>query len=169
LDISRHWIRAQGSQDLKLVCDFLPHEKEEGFRKKFLGIITHYPSRSAKSFLTSFFPVRFAEVLLNKLNIPQTVSLNQLKKADRETLIRAMFYFPLPVTGHLGYEKAEVTAGGVTLTEVNRSTLESKLQAGLFFAGEILDVDGRIGGFNFHWAWASGIVAARGIIKVTSN
>jgi predicted flavoprotein YhiN len=63
------------------------------------------------------------------------------------------------VTGFQGYEKAEVTAGGVDLAGVDPKTLESKICPGLFLAGEVLDVDGRIGGFNFQWAWASGFVA----------
>ncbi len=64
-----------------------------------------------------------------------------------------------------GYEKAEVTAGGVSLDEIDSATLESKKMPGLFFAGEIVDVDGHIGGFNFQWAWSSGFVAASGVAK----
>jgi predicted flavoprotein YhiN len=66
---------------------------------------------------------------------------------------------PLPVTGDRGFAVAEATAGGVPLAEVRLETMESRLCPGLFLAGEILDVDGRIGGFNFQWAWASGFVA----------
>ena len=60
------------------------------------------------------------------------------------------------MTGTLGYEKAEVTAGGVPLDEVDACTLESRVAPGLFLCGEVLDVDGRLGGFNFQWAWSSG-------------
>jgi len=67
----------------------------------------------------------------------------------------------LPVAGTLGYEKAEVTAGGVPLSEVDASTLESRIVPGLFLCGEVLDVEGRLGGFNFQWAWSSGTVAGR--------
>jgi predicted flavoprotein YhiN len=65
----------------------------------------------------------------------------------------------------LGYTKAEVTAGGLNLDEIDPKTLESKLMPGLFMAGEILDVDGRIGGFNFQWAWASGHTVGEALIK----
>jgi predicted flavoprotein YhiN len=65
------------------------------------------------------------------------------------------------VTGTLGYEKAEVTAGGVPLSEVDASTLESRVAPGLWLCGEILDVEGRLGGFNFQWAWSSGTVVGR--------
>jgi len=65
------------------------------------------------------------------------------------------------LNGTLGYEKAEVTAGGVKLSEVNSSTMESKLVENLFFAGEILDLDGPIGGFNFQSAWSTGWLAGQ--------
>ena len=68
---------------------------------------------------------------------------------------------PLRIDGTLGYEKAEVTAGGVTLSEVNPSTLESRVVPGLYPCGEILDVEGRLGGFNFQWAWSSGTVTGQ--------
>jgi predicted Rossmann fold flavoprotein len=74
-------------------------------------------------------------------------------------------HYPLEVTGIYGYKKAEVTAGGVDLNEVDVSTLESKKVKGLFFAGEILDVDGRIGGFNFQWSWSTGALAGKAAVK----
>ncbi len=72
---------------------------------------------------------------------------------------------PLPVTGAAGYDKAEVTAGGISLEEIDPRTLESKIVPGLFFAGEILDVDGEIGGYNFQWAWSSGVAAGKAASK----
>jgi predicted flavoprotein YhiN len=70
---------------------------------------------------------------------------------------------PLPFTGDRGYRYAEVTAGGVPLAEVELKTMESRVTPGLFLCGEVCDVDGRIGGFNFQWAWASGAVAGRAV------
>jgi predicted flavoprotein YhiN len=67
----------------------------------------------------------------------------------------------LPITGTMGYERAEATAGGVALDEVDPSTLESRKAPGVFLCGEMLDVDGRLGGFNFQFAWSSGTVAGR--------
>jgi len=94
--------------------------------------------------------------------------MNQLDKASRGRLIGKCVQYPLEVTGVLGYSKAEVTAGGINWVEINPKTLESKLMPGLYFAGEILDVDGRIGGFNFQWAWASGHTVAQALIKKRS-
>ena len=70
---------------------------------------------------------------------------------------------PLPVAGTRGYTYAEVTAGGVALDEIDPSTMASRICRGLYLVGEILDVDGRIGGFNFQWAWSSGFVAGRAL------
>ena len=70
---------------------------------------------------------------------------------------------PLRVTGDRGFNYAEVTAGGVPLSELRLETMESRVCPGLHLCGEICDVDGRIGGYNFQWAWASGWVAGRGV------
>jgi predicted flavoprotein YhiN len=77
--------------------------------------------------------------------------------------VGALVEWPLPVTGSRGYTYAEATAGGVALTEVDARTMTSRTCQGLSLVGEILDVDGRIGGFNFQWAWSSGFVAGRAL------
>ena len=74
-------------------------------------------------------------------------------------MIHALTEWPLPVKETRGYNYAEVTAGGIPPTEIDPATMESRLCPGLHLIGEILDVDGRIGGFNFQWAWATGKVA----------
>ena len=79
---------------------------------------------------------------------------------DRRRLSHALTAWPLEVTGSRGYTYAEATAGGVALDEIDPATMQSRVCPGLFLVGEILDVDGRIGGFNFQWAWSSAHVAA---------
>ena len=83
--------------------------------------------------------------------------------AARSALVERIVARDLDVNGTLGYEKAEVTAGGVPLSEVDASTLESRVSPGLFLCGEILDVEGRLGGFNFQWSWSSGTVAGKSV------
>jgi hypothetical protein len=82
-----------------------------------------------------------------------------LSKADRATLAATCKRLRVPLAGTLGYEKAEVTAGGVTLGEVDHRTMRSKLKPGLYLIGEVLDLDGRIGGYNFQSAWSTGWLA----------
>lgn len=161
LNISRHWLRDE--KIAKLTVNFLPKENQEAFRGNLMEISKANPAKLIKNVLTEFFPERFAEVLLKKSGTSNLLKLNQLSRQARESLLQLLFTFPLRITGVYGYQKAEATAGGINLDEIDSKTLESKLQSGLFFAGEILDVDGRIGGFNFQWAWSSGVAAARGV------
>jgi hypothetical protein len=82
-------------------------------------------------------------------------------------LVRALVDWPLPVSGSRGYSFAEVTAGGIPLEEVDSATMASRLCPGLFLVGEMLDVDGRIGGFNFQWAWSTGWIAGKAVARET--
>jgi predicted flavoprotein YhiN len=91
----------------------------------------------------------------------------QLPRADRKALSNAVIEWPLEVTGCRGYNYAEATAGGVALDEIEPATLESRRCPGLYIVGEILDVDGRIGGFNFQWAWSTGYVAGTALARGT--
>jgi predicted flavoprotein YhiN len=90
-------------------------------------------------------------------------TLAHLTRDDRRTIVRSLVEWPLPVTGSRGYNFAEATAGGVALNEIDPGTMESRICPGLYLIGEMLDVDGRIGGFNFQWAWSSAYVAARAL------
>lgn len=160
LNISRHWLRAQKSAGPpEIRASFLPKEHENSLREKIMADTARIPTRSVKRWLAGLLPERLAEVLILKSGIPEGVTLSSLTRTQREGLIRAILQSPLEVCGTSGYAKAEVTAGGIDLAGVDAHTLESKKVPGLFFAGEILDVDGRIGGFNFQWAWASGHAA----------
>lgn len=161
LDLSRHWIRADRNKGARVEACFFPNDREADATEDLRLTAGLGGKRTVSGWLTRVLPARLAEVLLRKADIEPERMLAYLKKEDRLKLLAAMFRSHLAVNGDMGYDKAEVTAGGVNLDEVGRTTLESKLQPGLFFAGEIADVDGRIGGFNFQWAWSSGTVAAR--------
>jgi predicted Rossmann fold flavoprotein len=163
LNISRHWIAESIHENApEIEACFLLHEPEEKFQARLMHEITNRPGRHLRELLNGLLPQRFVEVIFNKVGIDPYTVFNQLTKDQRNLLLKYLYRHPLEITGSLGYEKAEVTAGGIDLAEVDRKTLESKLRPGLFFAGEILDVDGRIGGFNFQWAWSSGVVAGLG-------
>jgi len=87
--------------------------------------------------------------------------LGQLSREKRRVLVHALTAFVLPVERDRGWDFAEVTAGGVPLEEVDYRTMQSRIVPGLYLVGEMLDCDGRIGGFNFQWAWATGFLAGR--------
>ena len=164
LDISGPWLRCSAKQK-ELRVNFLPARREADMIAEFARWVAAHADRSWKRSLASYFSDRLAEVLLKKHRIDPRMKLGQISKKERESFIHSLFRFPVEVTGSQGYEKAEATAGGVDLREVDAKILESKRCPGLFFAGEVLDVDGRIGGFNFQWAWASGIVVGKAILR----
>lgn len=166
LNISRHWLRSVDKTKASIHVNFFPGSPDQELRDVFIEEAKRgQQAKSLGSFLSQALPKRFVEVLLHKLGLDPYISLNELRREEREKVIQTLFHFPLPVSGSLGYAKAEVTAGGVDLSELDPKSLESKKQPGLFFAGEIVDVDGRIGGFNFQWAWASGYAVASAIKK----
>ena len=114
---------------------------------------------SAAALLRRHLPDRLAEALLADAGVDGAQSLARLRREERRRLVAALARHPLPWTGDGGYAKAEVTGGGVPLSEIDPRTLESRRQPGLFLCGEILDAFGPIGGYNFLWAWASGHAA----------
>jgi hypothetical protein len=89
------------------------------------------------------------------------MAMGQLPRNDRDRLLQSLTRFRFPVSRDRGWNHAEVTAGGVPLDEIDYRTMESKLTHGLYLIGELLDCDGRIGGFNFQWAWSTGYLAGR--------
>ncbi len=105
----------------------------------------------------------YADCLIHQAEVSSDVTLAELPKKARLRMFDLLKRMPVPLAGTRGYPKAEVTAGGVCRKEVNPQTMESRLVPGLFFAGEVLDVDGPIGGFNFQAAFATGHTAALNI------
>jgi predicted flavoprotein YhiN len=110
-------------------------------------------------------PARLVEALLDECNIGRNQSTAQLRRDERQQLVEKLTSYPLPWNGHEGYKKAEVTGGGVALDELDARTFESRLHSGLFLCGEMLDVFGPIGGYNFAWAWVTGRAAGLGAME----
>jgi hypothetical protein len=116
-------------------------------------------NRSVARALSLELPDRLATALLAAAGVEPGRTLAQLRRGERHQLIETLVRGVLPWTGHEGYKKAEVTGGGVSLTEIDPVTMESRKQAGLYICGEALDAFGPIGGYNFLWAWATGRAA----------
>jgi predicted Rossmann fold flavoprotein len=119
------------------------------------------PGRVA-SVVARHLPERLAEALCADAGLPSDRRGPELRREERLELIERLTAWRLPWTGNEGYKKAEVTGGGVALTDVNPRTLESARRPGLFLCGEMLDAFGPIGGYNFAWAWATGRAAGLG-------
>jgi predicted flavoprotein YhiN len=159
LDMSRHWLRAAGER--QVTASFLPGGTAEAVAAELLDAARSAPQRSLKRHFTGRLPERVTERLCDESGLSGATAVGQVRREERRELVERLTARDLHVTGTLGYEKAEVTAGGVKLSEVDPSTLESRIVPGLFLCGEVLDVEGRLGGFNFQFAWSSGTVAGR--------
>lgn len=156
MDISRYLTSARlDDPDAALVINWLPDETFESIDRALLDL----GKRTLLSWLRERLPERLARALCEHAGVDLGTPGAQLSREHRKALAHAITNMPIPVTGDRGWNHAEVTAGGVPLAELNLATMESRLRPGLHLAGEICDVDGRIGGFNFQWAWASGFVA----------
>lgn len=155
LDISRHWLIArEHDPQVHLAINWLPGRSADDIDAMLLAA----RSRGALGVLRDHLPDRLARALCEQAVAP---TVGDLPREARRKLVQCVTAMPLAITGDRGFTVAEATAGGVPLTEVKLETMESRICPGLFFAGEVLDVDGRIGGFNFQWAWSSGFVAGR--------
>ena len=122
-------------------------------------------SRTVAAALRRRLPDRLAEAIARSAGVEPVLSLAQLTREGRLRLVEALARGTLPCIGHEGYARAEVTGGGVSLDDVDPSTLESRKAPGLFLCGEILDAFGPIGGHNFQWAWATGRAAGLGAAR----
>lgn len=161
LDLSRHWHRAEDAGERRVEVNFVPDETRERVLAAWLAAGKDGPRRTVRRFLAERLPERLADLLCREARVEPGERLSQVDRERRTTLIECVVARTLAVTGTLGYEKAEVTAGGVKLAEVDPRTLESRVMPRLYLCGEILDVEGRLGGFNFQWSWSSGTVAGR--------
>ena len=162
MDISRHLQDHLEHTPHQLTANFCPEFSFEQLEQQWLDAAKQHPSRNVTTQLRGHgrFPERFATALLTKyLGVEPDLPLSQLSRDDRRALCHALTALPLPVVGDRGYKFAEVTAGGVPMPEVTPATMASKQCEGLYLCGEVLDVDGRIGGYNFQWAWCTGRLA----------
>ena len=158
LDISRAVARHDGPDRLSLTLDFAPDARAEAL-DAHLQAASRVGRPSVLNLLPTTVPRRLGVALLTSCGIPPDRAGPELTRDERKRLVAGIKGLAIPVAGTLGFAKAEVTSGGVSLTEVDPETLESRLQPGLHFAGEVLDLDGLIGGYNFQAAWSMGWLA----------
>jgi predicted Rossmann fold flavoprotein len=160
LDISRYLAAARDDDPAAyLAINWLPHLNAETFE----SLILANGKTSAYQYLHDHLPDRLARALLAEAGVAVGAAFASLTREARRALVATVCALRLPIMGDRGFTYAEVTAGGVPLSELRLETMESRLCARLHLCGELCDVDGRIGGYNFQWSWASGYVAGRGV------
>lgn len=159
LDISRYYTDARlDDPAAQLIANWIPDTTPEAFDSELVTL----SKGSILRLLGGRLPERLIRALCAETGIEPGETLTREKRKAFAQMVTA---YPLPITGDRGYLYAEVTAGGIPLDEIRLETMESRGCAGLHVCGEICDVDGRIGGYNFQWAWASGYVAGISVGK----
>jgi predicted Rossmann fold flavoprotein len=120
-----------------------------------------------KLYNSNFFklPVRLWHFLLSNAGVDADCRIADMTSRSQQQLIRDLLQCSFIVSGKTTFKEEFVTAGGIALQEINHVSMESKLQSNLFFAGEVMDVDGITGGYNFQHAWTSGFIAATAIAQ----
>jgi predicted Rossmann fold flavoprotein len=163
MNVSRHFaVGRLAGESPEVRMSVLPGRDPAEVEAEWLAAARTDGSRPAESLLAAL-PARLARRIAELADVVPGTRLSELTRNSRRRLLDAATNLRLPVADTRGWNAAEVTAGGVPLAEVDVRTMESKRCPRLFLVGEILDVDGRIGGFNFQWAWATGFVAGQAV------
>lgn len=160
LDISRAIARSDGSERAALVLDLLPELSIDALDSQ-IRERARSGKRSVASLIPDSIPRRVADELIDYAGIPHNRTGADLSRDERKRLVAAIKSLELVIAGTTGFAKAEVTRGGVTLSEIDPRTCESKLCERFYVVGEALDLDGRIGGYNFQAAFSTGRLAGR--------
>lgn len=142
-----------------LEIDLKPALSEEQLHRRFIREFEANINKSLKNILPALYPVALSEVIAQNANVSGDKKAHEITKEERERLVAATKKFVLHVRGTANFDEAIITHGGVGLKEINPSTMESKVTSGLFFAGEVLDLDAKTGGFNLQIAWSTGYLA----------
>ncbi len=144
-----------------LQIDLKPALSEEVLDRRMIKDFTEFKNKQFKNSLDELLPKKMIEPVIRLSNIPEEKRVNEVTKEERHTLVQLLKKFTLTIKNFGDIEEAIITAGGVDIKEVNSSTMESKIIKGLYFAGEILDVDAYTGGFNLQIAYSTGYTAGR--------
>jgi len=144
--------------------NYLSNKDIQNYKKEIIETLQNYGSKQIKTFISELnIPSRLGEKILEVSKIYKDIKCAEITKKQRMVLVENLMEMNLQVDRLGDYHLAMVTAGGVDLDQVNRKTMESKLIKNLYFAGEVLDIDGDTGGYNIQWAFSSGYTAAKHI------
>jgi predicted Rossmann fold flavoprotein len=169
MNLSRHWHRARlDGASLDVLINLVPGESFESLEAWWLEQERARPRAQVATILATRVPAAIADAWLETAVIDRDATMAHLTRDDRRRLLHGLVEGVVDVVDSRGYRFAEVTAGGIPLEEIDPATMQSRVCPGLYLVGEILDVDGRLGGFNFQWAWSSGWVAGQAIAKALS-
>ena len=159
LSASSFVARTLKKKSLTLTIDLKPALDKEQLDARILRDFEEFSNKQFKNALGRLFPARMIPVMIERSGIPPERKVNEITRAERQRLGDAVKNFTLTLTGLRDFKEAIITQGGVNVKEINPQTMESRLVKNLYFAGEVLDLDGVTGGFNLQIAWSTGWAA----------
>ena len=159
LSASSYYVHKTKGKQAKLYIDLKPALTKEQLDKRILREFDENKNKQFKNAITSLFPAKLLPIMPMLAGINPDKKVHEITKEERERFVDAIKCLELTITGIRDYNEAIVTKGGVKVSEVSPSTMESKLVKGLYFAGEVLDLDALTGGFNLQIAWSTGYLA----------
>lgn len=150
-------------QELRAVLDLKPALSEEQLDQRVLREFDANPNKSFKNVIGSLFPAKLTPVMIGLSGIAPDKKVHDISREERQGFVKLTKSLPMTVTGFRDYKEAIITKGGVAVKEINPSTMESKLIKGLYFIGEVLDLDAVTGGFNLQIAWSTAYAAGNAV------
>lgn len=160
MQVSRFVAKALDKKNnVRLLIDFLRDKTKNEVLEILKYRITYGKGKSVEEMMVGLFNNKLSYVMILKSNIDPDMICDKLKAKDLEKLVGNIKEFTMTITDTNSFDNAQVTAGGVSTTEIDENTMESKIIKGLYLSGELIDVDGTCGGYNLQWAWSSGYVA----------
>ena len=141
--------------------NLFPSFEEDELCKLLLKRKESCPKMSAARLFSGILQEKIIPVLMKRAAIGKNINCSQLKAEQIKALLHEAFHFRIPITGTLSFKEAQVCRGGVLAGDLNPRTLESRILPGLYFAGEVIDIDGPCGGYNLQWAWTSGYISGQ--------
>jgi hypothetical protein len=163
LSASSFYGRCKDKSQVRVVIDLKPALTEEQLDKRILREFEQNLNKQFKNVIGSLYPSKMTPVVIKLCGIDENKKIHEITKEERKQLIRVTKQLTMTVDGLRDFNEAIITQGGISVKEINPSTMESKFVKGLYFAGEVLDVDALTGGFNLQIAWSTGHLAGSSI------
>lgn len=148
---------------VEMVIDFYSECAKQEFQQQLFWLLENCYYKNIRELLEGIFSKKLVPVFLKEAGIKDTLHCDRIVKTDVERMVDVIKAFPIVITDSNDFEQSQVCAGGVSVEEVEKTTLESKLVKGVYLTGELLDVDGTCGGYNLQWAWTTGYLAGNAV------
>jgi predicted Rossmann fold flavoprotein len=145
----------------KILIDLFPLKTQEELELSFQKLLEKNAKKEIKNILSNLVPINFAPYIIFFSGLKEGVHGNEINKEARKKIIKTLKHIEFNAVSLVGFDRAMATAGGVSLKEIDNKTMQSKLIDNLYFAGEMIDLDGPCGGYNLQLCWTTGYIAGQ--------